>query len=315
MSENRKSRIIVSIIIRGHNNRDFVLPLIESIKGNIHRHSYEIIYVDNGSNDGSPEVIKKVFGDIIILENDRNLGPCKACNIGLHRARGEILLILDSDTKILSNLDTIIDYMLVTPECSAATGRIMNPDGSHQPNVSIFPNLRHAFFISLMHMGLSLIVKNNKAVRDYYMLDFDMTKVCVVDKIALFCFFIKSSAYDIIGDQDEAMFMYFEDVDWCFRLKEKNLEIHYFPDLSVLHYGGQTTRKKSWGMHKIYQNSLKVFCRKHIYPKHNVVYNILIRALISLRYAFLYLARFFGIRFVGGAGYRRTAIEQKKTLQ
>lgn len=309
MNNLKKYIVALSVIIRAHNNRNFVLPLIRSIKDNISEHSYEIIYVDNGSSDGSLKAIKNTFKDVIVLENSKNLGPCKACNIGLHHAKGEIILILDSDTKILSNLDAIIEYMLVTPKCSAATGRAVNLDGTYQPTASTFPNLMHTFFISLMHMGLAPIVKNTKAVRDYYMLDSNMTKICVVDKISLFCFFIKTSVYKIIGDQDEEMFMYFEDVDWCYRLKEKNLEIHYFPELRVLHYGGQTTSKKSWKMHRIYQNSLKVFCKKHIYPKHNGVYNMLIRVLISLRYTFLYLTRFFGVKLVGGAGYRRTVVK------
>ena len=115
----------------------------------------------------------------------------------------------------------------------------------------------------------------------------------------------------MIGDQDERMFMYFEDVDWCYRLKEKNLQIYYFPEFRAIHYGGQTTSRRSWTMHRIYQKSCRIFCKKYIYPRHNFIYNLFFKFFLELKYILLFFARFiFNIKFVGGGGYKK---QQQKT--
>lgn len=298
----------LSVIIRGYNNKDLILPLIDSIVNDIKAHSYEIIYVDNASSDGTVSAMKELFSDIIVIENAENFGPCKATNIGLDKACGRILCILDSDTKVISGVDGMIKYMLNTDKCAAASGKILNHDGSLQLSISSFPTLSRAFVVSLMHLGLGRLVSNTAAARKYYMQDFDPNQINIVFKIPLCCFFIKAEAFKIIGKQDERMFMYFEDVDWCFRLRAHDLQIHYNPTLKMVHYGGQTTSRKdrSPQMHRIYYHSLKVFCAKHIYPNNNFLYNSLVKILIEVRQVSLYLSRIFlNNRFVGGAGYKK----------
>ncbi len=121
----------------------------------------------------------------------------------------------------------------------------------------------------------------------------------------------------IIGEQDERMFMYFEDVDWSFRLLENNLQMHYFPKFKAIHYGGQTTstKQRSLAMHRIYQASLRVFCQKHIFPKHGFLYNLLLKVLMEVRYFVIYLTRIAkGGNFVGGAGYKKFTVKNDSNL-
>jgi hypothetical protein len=250
----------LSIIIVNYNTRELLRACIESIKKFTEKFPYEIIVVDNASSDKSIEYLSKE--KVKFIKNSSNLGFAKANNQGIKIAKGRYILLLNSDTKLKTNvLREMVEWMDRNPEIGIATCALKNPDGSQQAAGGYFPSLVKIlvwmFFLENIPF-IDTIVKpfhpktrmfNNKREQDWVTGAF---------------FLVRRNLFDQIGLLDEDYFMYVEEMDFCYRAKQKGWQVWFLPQWSVIHYGGASGTKE-FSLLSEYKG-IKIFYKKHYPP-------------------------------------------------
>ena len=234
----------LSIMIPHFNRKELLERCLPSIPAGAGGEtlSYETIVVDNGSKDGSPEMIKERFPHCILLQNETNEGFSRATNRGLRIAQGDYLLCMNNDT-VLSpgSLEILISFMKEHPSAGVAGGKIFNRDGTVQLSARSFPRLETAFFnrSSL----LSRLLPQNPFSRRYLLTDWDHHAVREVDWVSGSFFLIRRELLQKIGFFDERFFLYCEDVDYCRRVRDAGYQVFYVPEAQTLHDTSYSEKK------------------------------------------------------------------------
>lgn len=228
----------LSIIIVSYNTRDFLQKCLESIyDSSLENLKFEVIVVDNASSDNTCAKVKKDFPKIKCIENRENLGFSKACNQGVRASSGKYLLFLNPDTEVEKNtISHMVSFMEENKETGASTCLIKLPngrldDGAHRG----FPTPWNAFSY---FSGLSKLFPKSKVFAGYTMGWEDMEKEHEVDSVVGAFMIVRRKAGDDVGWWDEDYFFYGEDLDLCYRLKDKGWKIYFVPQVSVLHHKG-----------------------------------------------------------------------------
>ncbi len=229
----------LSIIIINYKTRDLTINCIESIYEHTPEIPFEIILLDNGSDDEIEEKILKRFPHVKFIETGHNMGFAKANNFGMSNAHGEFLLLLNNDTRLIEpNLDELVGDMKRDPLMGVLGPRHIDGEGEFQLSCGKFPTLRSEFVRKLIHRRLSL---NDYRLRDY--LDGKYSNGSVVDWVSGSCLLVRREVLKEVGLFDERFFMYFEDVDLCRRVRDAGWKVAYAPDRTLIHYGGASVKK------------------------------------------------------------------------
>lgn len=246
--------MILSIIIVSWNTRELLAQCLDAIDTHPPQGAYETIVVDNGSRDGSPQMIMENFSQVTLIANEDNRGFAQANNQAIRRACGEYVLLLNPDTEVRHKaLTTLIRFLDEHPRAGAAGARLLNPDGSLQYSCSPAPTLFNEW-LHLFHLDRE---------RRQGMADWDVNLPRRVDTLLGACLMLRRRAIDAVGLLDEGYFMYSEEVDYCYRLRRAGWRLYWVPQAVVVHYGGQSTRQIATEMFlQLYQNKLRYF-RKH----------------------------------------------------
>lgn len=219
----------LSIIIVNYNTADLISSCIESIKNSAFG-SVEVIVVDNNSNDNSVEKIKRE--KVKLIQNTENLGFAKAVNQGIKAARGEYILLLNPDTQIKNAaIEKLLKFAQNTNDCGAVGPKLLNPDESTQDSAFKFLSLIGAireYWLGQKGKYSKYTPRSNQA--------------SVVDSLVMACFLITPKALNKVGFLDEKFFMYYEDIDYCRRIKEAGLKVYYLPQAKVIHHHGVSGR-------------------------------------------------------------------------
>lgn len=261
-------QVDLSIIIISFNTSNLLLSCINSIIRQTKDVSYEIIVVDNASTDGSPEIISNLQG-VKLINNKNNIGFAGANNQGIRKTKGRYILLLNSDTIISDNLlKEMVLWMDEKPEAGITTCSLRNKDGSIQGNGGFFPTLMRVFswmtiqdlpfvdrVIKPFHPAKS---KSFSKETEFY------KKPRELDWITGAFMLVRKDVFEKAGHFDEDYFMYVEDVDFCYRVKRQNWKIWYFPQWSIIHYGGASGNTRLSVLSEF--EGLKRFYKKH-YPK------------------------------------------------
>lgn len=218
----------LSIIIVSFNTRTLTEKCVKSIISSNLKVNYEIIVVDNGSKNGTAKALKKF--DIKVIENKENLGFAKANNQGIRTAKGEYFLLLNSDTEVKDgSIDKLYEFAISSKDAGVVGPRLLNPDGSIQHSVSNLPTILGA----IMAYWFGDKVKYEKYAPSI------VTKVPAVMGAA---FLITPLAIKKVGLLDERYFMYYEDLDYCRRVRKSGLSIYYLPASEIIHHHGFSGR-------------------------------------------------------------------------
>ena len=213
--------------------------------------SFEIIVIDNNSSDGTVEMIKQKFPQVNLISLNKNTGFAYANNLGIKRAKGDYILLLNPDTQFKEDTLSVIAKKLESDNSIGILGcKLLNTDKSLQPSVRNFPTIASQLVILLkLHYIFPFLLNN------YLNKHFDYSKEQEVDQVmgAFFC--VKKEVFDTIGLLDENYFIWFEEVDFCYRAKKAGYKVLYTPKISVIHYGGQSFAqqmafKKQWWFFK-----------------------------------------------------------------
>jgi GT2 family glycosyltransferase len=246
----------LSIVIVNWNTREILRECLYSIYKTIQRVNFEIIIVDNASVDGSVEMIKSDFKNVILIQNNENYGFAKANNIAFPIARGKYILMLNSDTFVLADaIDLTIDFLDKNLGVGALTPKIFNSDGSIQhPCYVKEPSIANEFY-DAFSLGKILKLRRFDSIPA-------ANKTCDVAHACGCSLFIRKSVLEKVGYLDERLIFSFEDADICMRIRHAKWRIVYFPDSHIIHYGG-LSRIKSNGVVGAMLQSKYVFYGKY----------------------------------------------------
>ena len=244
---------LLSIIIVNFNTKDLLKKCLESIKLSF---NYEIIVVDNDSTDGSVQAINSLkFKNLKIIVNKNNLGFAKAVNQGIKIARGEKILLLNSD--IVAKPDSInklFEFAENHPQIGIVGGCLLNPDGSIQGSCFHLP--------TLLKVMKEFWFKGPSVLSKYAPLG---DKPVEVEAVVGAVFLIPKKIVEKIGLLDERYFMYFEDLDYCRRVGQSGFKIYYLPTAEFIHAHGSSGKDMPGKTHQWLVESSKIYYRKFQY--------------------------------------------------
>lgn len=273
--------INLSIIIVNYNAREYLKKCIDSIfESKIS--DFEIIVVDNASKDGSVKELEKFGQKIKLIANEKNVGFSKANNQGIKKASGRYILFLNPDTSVYPRtLKYMIDFMDKNRKIGAATCKVVLANGklddsSHRG----FPTPWNSF---CYFSGLSELFPRSRFFSGYTLGNLGLSTMHEIDALSGSFMFTRREAGREVGWWDEDYFFYGEDLDFCYKLKEKGWKIFYIPKISILHYKGLSSGIKRHSKHLSNADlktkrsattsrfdAMKIFYRKHYmerYPK------------------------------------------------
>lgn len=231
--------IDLSIIVVACSIKELVEECLIAVKRSQDCLHKEIIYVDNGSTDGTVEMIKEQFPDTVMIESPTNLGFTRANNLAYPKVRGKYILLLNADAFVgTDSLQQSYDFMEQHPECGVLGCRLIVRDGTMQPSARYFPTPWKFF---LTQAGLV-----NNWIPGFHGIDDmtqDHTRVIECDWVPGCYLFTRKQVIESLDFflRDD-FFMYFDDSDVCLRIKRQGWKVYYYPN-DVIHLGGANSAK------------------------------------------------------------------------
>jgi GT2 family glycosyltransferase len=288
----------LSIVIVNYNTRGLLRDCLQSLRHN-GAAEWETIVVDNHSLDDSVALVRSEFPGVHIIPNSDNVGFSKANNHGIQAARGDYILLLNSDTVVLpGTLQTMTGFMAAHPEAGAVGCRLRSPDGSIQASAGRDSRLGITpLFFRLS--GLSAMVRGNRS-RSFVrrQLGFALSpamRACLdaytagdsplqVETLSGACLLLRRKAIAEVGLLDENFFMYLEDLDYCIRLRRAGWRLYYLPGAELLHLVGKSSggRMRASGVQSY--ESLFYFYRKHYPARTQVAARLLVLSAFCCRW-------------------------------
>ncbi len=254
----------ISVIIVNYNVREFLRGALESVERSLTagKLTGEIFVVDNNSSDGSVDMVRTNFPSVKVIALDKNIGFGRANNLALREAKGEYLLILNPDTIVGEDtLRVMVDFMRHHPECGVSGCKLLNADGSFQISCRRGFPTPWASFTKLF--GLSSIFPNSPLFSQYNLTYLSENETYEIDALAGAFMLLSREAFDRTGGFDEEYFMYGEDIDLSYRIKQAGLKVYYVHAASTIHFKGESTRRSVINEIKVFYEAMHIFVRKH----------------------------------------------------
>jgi GT2 family glycosyltransferase len=232
----------LTITIISWNTKNLLRSCLNSVQCGAKQISIEMHVVDNGSSDGSPEMVSLEFPQVYLISNSDNRGFARANNQSWSQARGRYWMLLNSDAETMPEaLDTLVAFMDAHPQMGLTTARIVSPDGTPQfcaqPVPSAFLTLFEAF---RLHKLLPITVRGRILLSSYWTYDRPI-RLGWTWGTALIA---RREAVEKVGPLSEDFFMYGEDLEWCLRMRRHGWETWFCPQAEVLHHGGQSSTQR-----------------------------------------------------------------------
>ncbi|MCA2734318.1 MAG: glycosyltransferase family 2 protein [Pseudanabaena sp. M135S2SP2A07QC] len=247
----------VSIILVNFNGEDVLVNCLRSLEKFVPKHNSEIIVVDNSSHDNSINIIESKFPDVRLIKLPQNLGFGTGNNVGAREAKGDFLLLLNTDTIVTSNfLPHLLELMSSNSDVGIIGPKLVFPDGKFQ--VSFSPEISFTGEIRAKKMH-----KNSYDENKLYLIEKNFQSIRAVDIVVGAAFFIRKDLFDLLGGFDERFFMYFEESDLCKRVRDKGYKVLYTPHISIIHLRGHSVKKLSDRMSLEYRKSQIYYYHKH----------------------------------------------------
>lgn len=282
----------LSVIIVNYNVRYFLEQTLLSVQRAIEGIETEVVVVDNNSTDGSVDMVRDKFPWVTLIANEDNPGFSKANNQGIKASSGEYVLILNPDTVVEEDaFHKCLAFMDQYRDCGALGVRMVDGTGTFLPESKrALPTPAVSFF---KIFGFASLFPRSKIFGRYhlgYLNEFDTHEVDVLPGAYMF---MRRSTLDDVGLLDEDYFMYGEDVDLSYRIQKGGYKVYYFPDVRIIHYKGESTKKGSLNYVRIFYQAMSIFARKHFSASSAWFYTAVINLAIIARAIMAILSRVF----------------------
>ncbi|MGC8878298.1 MAG: glycosyltransferase family 2 protein [Anaerolineae bacterium] len=239
----------------------------------------QVIVVDCASTDSSVAMVQREFPHIQLVTSSENLGYARGANLGLERATGRYLMIMNPDTEVVDDaLAVLVRYMDAHMQVGASGPQLRYADGRPQPSRRRFPTVATAFWESTL---LQQWFPHNRFVRHYYMADRAEGSAQPVDWLVGAALIIRRATWEAVGPLDEGYFMYFEELDWCHRCRAAGWEVHYVPQAVIIHHEGKSSEQVPVARTIHFQCSKVRYFRKY----HGVVWAHCVRLFLLWTFA------------------------------
>jgi len=298
-------KIDLSIIIVTYNGLDITLKTLNSYRNAIaadQRHCYEIVVVDNASQDGVADAVAGNYPEATLIRNPVNVGFSRANNVGFEASNGRYLLFSNPDVQVAADtLPTLITQMDQNPQVGACTPflRLVRTGeidwGAHRG----FPTPWAAFtYFTKLAKLFGRFKRLSKIFGQYHLLDRDLTQEHEIDVIRGGFFFVRREVFEEAGKWDKDYFMFGEDIDLCYQIKKRGHKIMFYPQAQALHYHGMTTglkrhsqelspvdRKAQEKVYNAFYDTMKIFYDKNYKTRYNKVIRWLVLTGIEFKRA------------------------------
>ncbi|MEN9369557.1 MAG: hypothetical protein RI952_422 [Bacteroidota bacterium] len=281
----------LSVVIVNYNVKYFLEQCLYAVRKAKHNLAIEVFVVDNHSVDGSIEMLKDKFPEVILIENKDNVGFSVANNQAMKLAKGEYVLLLNPDTVVQE--DTFVkvcDFMDAHPDAGGLGVKMIDGKGQFLPESK--RGLPTPFVAFCKIVGLSALFPQSKKFGQYHLGFLDKNKTHVVDVLAGAFMLMRKTVLDEVGLLDETFFMYGEDIDLSYRIQLGGYQNYYFPDTQIIHYKGESTKKSSVNYVFVFYNAMIIFAEKHFSKSNAKLFSFLINIAIYLRAGLAIAARF-----------------------
>ena len=261
------SRVDISVIVVSYNTRDLLEECLTSLFSNPPACVFEVLVVDNNSRDGSRALLARRFSDCTVIGNRRNLGFARAANQAYSVSRGDYCLVMNPDLRVLpGSIQTLWEFMQSHPDVGVAFPKLYNPDGSLQHSCRTFHTIGSIF---LRRTPLGKLFPNSRILRDHLMTDWDHNTEREVDWALGGCMMVRRKAVSDPQLFDERFFLYFEEVDLCYRMKKTPWRVIYSPEAAMIHHHLRESAGKGLNRQKIEViRSWMKFKLKHLFDRH-----------------------------------------------
>jgi hypothetical protein len=261
-----------SVLILTYNTRELVLRCLESFCAEVLRDGWQVIVVDNGSTDGTAPAIAERFPDVEVVRSEENLGYAAGNNRGLQRAIGHCVILLNSDVIASpSALRALCRYLEAHPRVGAVSAGLRAADGRPQA----FAYGGDPTPVYLLRRGLHRLLGKGP------LHSWDVSEPIEVDWVSGACLAVRHAVIEQVGFLDERFFLYFEDNDWCLRMRQAGWRVVYDPSVTVTHLGGASEPQR-FAANRIYYDSMVAFYRKHYGPLCSLVLRLPLTVYITL---------------------------------
>jgi len=270
------NEVDLTVVMVSYNTKELLKRSLKSIYQNVKGISFEIVVVDNGSRDNSVRMIRNKFPQVKLIENRENLGFARANNQAIEQSRARYFLLFNPDSSFkASPPHKMIKFMDNHPQVGILGCKILNTDGTIQPSNASFPNLftefLRAFQLKKLIPGVRARGKIGEkwrgilgsTLKEYLRVYWDSETIREVDWVTGACLLARRKAIEEVGLLDENFFMYYEDADWCYRMRNKDWKTYYFPFFEVVHYVGKSDSRFSPRTFIERHKSMYYYFRKH----------------------------------------------------
>jgi N-acetylglucosaminyl-diphospho-decaprenol L-rhamnosyltransferase len=258
--------MILSVVIVSYNVKYFLEQCLSSLKKAVEGSAdlcgeTEVWVVDNASVDGSPEFLIPLYPDFHFIQNRENTGFAKANNQALPYCSGDFILFLNPDTILAEDsLYAAVSFFRKTPDAGALGVKMVNGTGVFlKESKRGFPDPAASFF---KMTGLSRLFPRSKIFASYYQGHLDETKTNAVDILSGAFMMVRKSVLEKTGGFDERFFMYAEDIDLSWRIREAGFQNYYLADTTIIHFKGESTPRDLRYL-KLFYSAMILFMKKH----------------------------------------------------
>jgi GT2 family glycosyltransferase len=231
----------VTIVIVSFNTRDVLRECLRSVYREAGSLRVQVIVVDNASTDGSAAMIEREFPGVLLIRSEVNLGFGPANNLGFQPAGGRYIVLLNSDAFLSEgSLQRSVAHMDATRRAGLGGGRLIGRDGSWQPSARMFPTV---FGDLLILSGLAARFPRSRFFGRADRTWASPMEAAEVDWVPGAYSIIRTEVLRSVGSFDPRFFLYYEEVDLCKRIKNEGYSIWYWPDIAIVHIGGESSRQ------------------------------------------------------------------------
>ena len=274
-------KLDLSIVILNFRAKDKLRVALTSVFASQTKYSYEVFVVDNDSQDGSAEMVESEFPNVKLIRNPNN-GFSKGNNVAIRQAAGRLILTLNPDTKLEpSVLEECINYLDAHTDIGALGCKLIKADGTLDKACRrSFPDPLNSFF---RLSGLALLFPKSKTLAAYNLSYLSEDQETDVDSLTGAFMLMPKKVLDEVGLFDEEFFMYGEDLDLCYRIKQAGYRVFYYPKVITHHYKGQSSKKTPRIALLNFHRAMWIFYHKHYSEYNFFLFNWLVFAGIWLR--------------------------------
>lgn len=273
----------ISVIIVNWNTCDLLRQCLQSVYRTVREIAFEVIVVDNGSADGSVAMLQAEFPGVRTVANGENRGFAGANNQALRIMSGRYALLLNSDAVLMEDAAAALYCLLESrPEVAMAFGQLLNADGSKQNSIAAFPTL-------------CTLLANTSLLEYLFPGQYPSKRYSHPGPIEIesgigACMLVRKTAVDAVGMLDERYFFFFEETDWCFRMRQAGWKICHVPAARIVHYQGQSIGRNILSRIAFYRSRYQFFSKWKSSP-----YNAAVRIVVFLRLAVDWLLTSLGL--------------------